>query len=107
MEILYAYAVAFLMGFLVKHLLFTSDGKFDAMIFSQLKLGKSVIISVDQDAFIFEMKNDRLVVTQVIAQLLPVEGDLSELQHLSLVSSNADQPNVGDNIDPSDQKGNG
>lgn len=66
------YGIVFAMGILVRHLLFKDTSNFEQAIWKNLYAGKQVILSVDADAYIFELHGDRLRITKATAELLPV-----------------------------------
>ena len=63
----------FTAGALVSYILFARIsllGKFEKMIWTGLGAGKRVIVSMNEDAYIFELKDNRLRITKGVVDFL-------------------------------------
>lgn len=93
------YGLAFLMGVVASRLLFggTAPGPFEQSLMYNLSLGKRVIISVDNECYIFEMIENKLRITRGTTDFYeePADG----MEHTGVVGVAPDQPIVGPNID--------
>ncbi len=87
----------FLAGVLVSYILFARIsllGKFEKIIWAGLRAGKRVIVSMDTDAYIFEMNGNRLKITAGVVDFL------EELPHVDSVvdSNNVESVNTDENV---------
>lgn len=89
------FAIAYLAGGLSFYLLFggTKVGPFERGISENLLAGKRVIVSIDDECYIFEMVGTKVRITQGTTEFYGGEGYDSEprLEHLSLVDSAPDK----------------
>lgn len=88
--------LSFIAGALVSYILFARSsmlGKFEAMIWAGLGEGKRVIISMDANAYIFEMSGNKLRITRGIVDYM------EELPYGNVVDDNG--TNQSDNVSDS------
>ena len=78
--------ITFVAGGLAFYLLFggVKPGPFEKGIMDNLRKGKRVIVSIDNDAYIFEMNGNKLRITRGTADYMEEEYD-------PMVDSNTDQ----------------
>ncbi len=94
------YGLMFLIGVVVSRLLFGGSklGPFEESIIQNLMLGKRVIVSIEDDCYIFEMHDKRLRITRGVAMFYG-EEDNGTPNHLALVDSDpvepSDDPSTG------------
>lgn len=69
------YALSFTAGGLLTYLLLPKSSPFEKSIWTNLYAGKRVILSIDDDAYIFEMQDNRVRITRATAELLSGEGE--------------------------------
>jgi len=68
----------------------SGSSKLDTQIMSNLKLGKRVIICVDDDATMFEMNGDKIKITKAIVDFNPEPIELPLGAQNELESTNLD-----------------
>jgi hypothetical protein len=93
MELLAMFALAYFAGGLSFYLVFGGEkiGRFEQGISDNLMLGKRVVVSIDEECYIFEMQGNKIRITKGITEFYPYEGEQDGLEHLSLVSNDPDK----------------
>lgn len=96
MELL-MYAVAFVAGGLLSHLVFggTLLGPFEKTIWYGLGQGKEVVVSIADEAYIFKMNGTKLQITRGSAMLMEAEDGVDSPD---MVGSGTVQPSGTDGL---------
>lgn len=68
--------LCFAAGLLVYHIFFSKEGPgpFEKVIWAGLREGRRVVVSIDSEAYIFELENNRLRITQGITDFVEEES---------------------------------
>lgn len=73
------YALAFFAGGLSYYLIFggVKPGPFEKSLMYNLSLGKRVIVSIDEECYIFEMNGDKMRITRGVSTYVeePIESE--------------------------------
>ncbi len=84
------YLLPFLMGMIVHRILFggKKSGPFEESIMSNLAQGKRVVLSIEDDCYIFEMYGDKMRITQGISTFEETPYDLDSVSDNQSDSNN-------------------
>lgn len=97
------YGLAALIGAIVHRIIFGVEGAFEATIMHSLRIGKRVVLAINNDGYVFEMINGRLCITRAEAMFFNEEGEEQhEPNPFSLVPNLPDQPDDDSNSSISD-----
>lgn len=69
------YFFAGLIGFILAYVLITRPSKLESDILAYVARGSRVVISIDADAYIFELKENKIVITRGVSDYNPAPLD--------------------------------
>lgn len=91
MNDLILYGLPFVAGIILGAIFWRNrSGPFESVIMANLKAGKKVIISIDNDAYIFEMNGNRMRISLGVARIMEEVEHVDNLDGLDILKSDDD-----------------